>query len=738
MRRCIILLLLLAAPIRAFADSVKVVPDTLGATSASAHSIAELLEGEVAGVRVNREGTGPLAPVRVDIRGASTLRGDDQPLWIVDGAIMENVSGTNVNAFWNYPEVAQPAGINTFFHLSPYDIESIEILKDASATALYGSRGAAGVIIVKTKLSGEQGGENFQWNSNVGCEFDGGLIHNHYLNVGAAKRNTAFNSSLSYRNYASGADGVGSDDLSFRSSFETKAAKGLWFGASIMGGAGVFDNTGTGLADYQDNGKHYGATASAWLRFNILPGLDWTTNAGADYRSENRFIWYGTGNNIGAAYKGLAGITNNTALSCDVLSSFNFKRYLAVKHGLSANLGVEWYGGHNTYNSLAAHDYLAEELKAYGISISNSVRPTFAFDESPSHAAVFGRIGYSFNDLAGINATWRADKAMSAFDGRIEQYPAADIWADLHKAFLKSSKIVSQLRLTAGFGYSGNERSLLYPFFDKAVDAGTVPQIETARRTYFDARSLQRLREWNTGLRAGFLSNRIVVEGKYFDRFIDDSFDIFDSGVKDTDGKWKKSDAVLHSSRSSSFTSRGFEIGISALLIKTDDIVWSLRGNFTAGRTQVVEINEESANGVIGYPVGSLMGWDVDSNGYYKDIVPDGIINRADCIMLGNRIPESYGGFGSTIKFQGFTLDLDADYAFGFNEIDDDSMREENRTMLTPRYILMGDFMRLSRAALYYDIPLHTPAVKGLTVSLSGYNLFTVMPSVVFGFTLKL
>lgn len=723
----------------AFAEASKVVPDSLGAKQAAAHTLAELLEGEVAGVRVSRTGTSPLSPVSVDIRGISTLRGDDQPLWIVDGAVIENASGLNLNPFWNYSGLGRIGAINTFFQLSPEDVENIEVLKDASATALYGSRGAAGVIIVKTKLAPEYGREKgLQLKSSVGYELQGGFFHNHYLNYGMSRRNTSYNSSVSCRRFAGGADGIGANDLTFRSSLETRAAKGMWFGVNFMGGLGSFDNSGTSLADYQDDGKRYGATASAWLRFNLFPGLDWTTTAGGDFRSMNRFVWYGTQTPVGAANNGLAGITNNTALSYNLNSALNFKRYFAVRHGLELHAGVDYNGSHNSYNSLAAHDYLAEELRARGISISNSNRPTWLFTETLARYALFTSIAYSFDDIFGLNASYRADKTINAYDGRFEQYPAGSAWLDLRNLFFKSSTAVSQLRLEGGFGWSGNEKNLLYPFLDTAVDARTVAEVEKARRTYINARSLQRLREWTAGLKAGFLSGRIALEAKYFNRSVNDGLDIFDSGVMDTEGKWDESKPVLFSTRSSDFTARGFELALSASVIKTRDVEWTLRGNFAEARTQLVNVDGEDAwydpgyvgsgrfaANLTGAPVGAIMGYEVDSDGYYKDNVPDGVINESDRVMLGNLLPETYGGFGSTLRLYGFTLDLSADYAAGFDVIDGEAMCAENRTSLTSRYVSRGDFLRLSRVALSYDIPLPDSAVKGLSVTLSGHNLCT-------------
>ena len=94
-----------------------------------------LLQGKAAGVQVMTNTGAPGSPVSVKIRGVVTT-GNSQPLYVVDG--MPMASGTGDNAF----------GINS---LNPGDIESIQILKDASSAAIYGSRGSNGVVLITTK-----------------------------------------------------------------------------------------------------------------------------------------------------------------------------------------------------------------------------------------------------------------------------------------------------------------------------------------------------------------------------------------------------------------------------------------------------------------------------------------------------------------------------------------------------------------------------------------------------------
>ena len=123
-----------------------------------ANSVENYIQGRAAGVYVSSNGFEPGAPTSIKIRGTNSLTGNSQPLYVIDGIIVnsatEDVSDplTGGNSY-----LSPQAGITG---LNPQDIESVEILKDASATAIYGSRGANGVIIITTK-QGETGNAKF-------------------------------------------------------------------------------------------------------------------------------------------------------------------------------------------------------------------------------------------------------------------------------------------------------------------------------------------------------------------------------------------------------------------------------------------------------------------------------------------------------------------------------------------------------------------------------------------------
>jgi TonB-linked SusC/RagA family outer membrane protein len=111
-------------------------------------TVDQLLQGRAAGVQVTQNAANPGSGISVRIRGTSSLRGNNEPLYVVDGIIISSASEDVVATGGNNTGQEQQNGLNG---INPRDIEDIQILKDASATAIYGSRGANGVILITTK-----------------------------------------------------------------------------------------------------------------------------------------------------------------------------------------------------------------------------------------------------------------------------------------------------------------------------------------------------------------------------------------------------------------------------------------------------------------------------------------------------------------------------------------------------------------------------------------------------------
>lgn len=111
--------------------------------------ISRSLEGRVAGVSVqNVSGTFGTAP-KIRVRGATSIYGSSKPLWVLDGVIMEDVTEVDADALSSGDAATLIS--SAIAGLNADDIESFQILKDGSATSIYGARAMAGVIVVTTK-----------------------------------------------------------------------------------------------------------------------------------------------------------------------------------------------------------------------------------------------------------------------------------------------------------------------------------------------------------------------------------------------------------------------------------------------------------------------------------------------------------------------------------------------------------------------------------------------------------
>jgi TonB-linked SusC/RagA family outer membrane protein len=130
---------------------------------AGENNVLSTLSGRVAGVQINQAGTGPGGTSKVVVRGYASIAGSNSPLFVIDGVPMNNPQGGG----GQFGGLDFGDGIS---NLNPDDIESINVLKGASATALYGSRGQNGVIMITTKRGESRKGIGVEFNSNVAFE----------------------------------------------------------------------------------------------------------------------------------------------------------------------------------------------------------------------------------------------------------------------------------------------------------------------------------------------------------------------------------------------------------------------------------------------------------------------------------------------------------------------------------------------------------------------------------------
>lgn len=207
--------------------------DIANVTSTSANT---LLQGKAAGVQVVQNSGTPGGGIMVRVRGSTSLTASNNPLYVVDGVPVNSAGGSNIDV--------GNQGLNAISSLSPSDIESIEVLKDASATAIYGARGANGVVLITTKS-------------------------------GSASKQTQFNANYTYgaKEFANQLDMLNTPD------FMKMYVDGLYADIDNIFGAYLplvhpYDNWGTYQDRYNTLSQYLGAFGLNFGSYAGLPALD--------------------------------------------------------------------------------------------------------------------------------------------------------------------------------------------------------------------------------------------------------------------------------------------------------------------------------------------------------------------------------------------------------------------------------------------------------------------------------
>ncbi len=142
-------------------------------TSAPAKAVDEQLAGKIAGVTVSENSGVPGGGMQVQIRGATSILGSGDPLFIVDGVIVSDASIpsglSSISRSSGTTSSTQDQTVNRMADINPNDIESIEVLKSAAASAIYGSRATNGVVVITTK-KGKAGNTRYSITQRIGSQ----------------------------------------------------------------------------------------------------------------------------------------------------------------------------------------------------------------------------------------------------------------------------------------------------------------------------------------------------------------------------------------------------------------------------------------------------------------------------------------------------------------------------------------------------------------------------------------
>ena len=745
MKKFITLLLLFLAggPIWA-QDSVT---DTLNIGRQSAQSPADLLRGRISGVRISLTDGNPNGFISTHIRGLNSLRGDSQPLWIVDGVILGNGPKDNIDAFWqrggitskgdiipDYSGLSYTSRLNDLAFLDPYTIENITVLKDISETALYGAQGADGIILISTRMPAEERLINIH--SNLAWNFSG-FGHNHSASIGGKIKQTSYNVSGYFRHNDYSDRHSKSDFGGISLGFRSEASAIIQFGLnssltvskqSSAAGAAYFGrpslmmlerypslfpyDTKTGwVEDYDDDTKDYRALISAFVNVKLSHALLLRVNMGADFQNNTRYIWYGEGTSFGKENAGAASVLSSALLNANASVNLEYNRYFASRHHLKANISGDVNGYYNKYGVINGTNFDLPYLRAHGVHASGSRSVPYRFTRSHLLAGTYLSAAYDYNSYAGINALVRVDFSPK-YGNQPMIYPAASIFTDFKKILLPDNKFVSDLKLTAGWGKAGKEISIPYELLYKYQTS--FPEAVPGTAIYYDGLGRINSNEWNVGLQTRFWDERIFLSAKWYHKTTSDDFDVWFFG-KHSGNFWTKAhQGQVLSSDSAILNNTGFEFDAEAEIFRDRLISWTVRGNLS--------LNQDKMDGM---SVATITGFRENSDGSPEDINGDGTLTDSDKVPLGFSIPKLYGGFGTKFSVKDFTLDIQFDGAAGHQIANLSKLFGDGKQLLSASYVENGDFLRLSRVSAMYDIRLKRTWIKALGVSLSATNLFT-------------
>lgn len=709
-------LLCLTAP--SFAQTE--VKDTLGLDKSWANTPAAILEGKVPGVLVTATDGSLSGALNTYIRGLNALGDDSQPLWIVDGVMLNRSQNLNLTPFWGNEGRVYASAFNDLAFLNPYDIESIQVLQDAAATALYGSRGANGVIIVTTGKAKEKA-LDIHWNSNVSLSSAGkvegtrsALGHNHSLRVSTNRNQASYYLSGFFRQEK----GVvtGNDNMlgALRIGFDVRANRVIQTGLNCSLSVGRQGNAasvtapgepsrtltmryptlaGSTLegwdADYVDYANEYRLVNSAYINVNLLENLSVRGDIGVDYQNSSRYFWYGNGTPFGLEMNGANAILAG--------SSFGYNGKVALHYAVAGDeaafevtAGAEMLGGLDKLGNMSGSDIFSHFLREKSINIMASKPMSHRVDENYSHVGFFVNPSLNLEDILGMDLVLRADTTPRFDLGKYVWYPGATLWFNLKETFFRDSEAVSLLKLSNGWGSSGMERVVPYiavPEFSLIEPVS----VESGSEDFCTALLRSRSSEYNVRLEAGFL-DRFTFSAAWYDRTTSEKMDLrlFGQRMSHTPEYFEKADprrvAIINDYQ---LRNRGFEFGLSADIVKGDGLLWNVSAN--------AAFNDHSNNAVL----------------------------EPEIVRF---LPKYYGGVGTTFSAGGFFLDAQARFVGGNEILNLNSVAKDGFPESLDGLYEKGNYFRLSRVSAGYDIPIRAKWIQNVRVHVSGNNLLTVSP----------
>ena len=713
----------------------------------------QLINGKVSGVQIMSNSGSPTAGSTIRIRGGASLNASNDPLIVLDGVPLEagGISGNTGN----------------FLSLiNPSDIESMTILKDASSTAIYGSRASNGVIIITTKkgsndrmkvslsttnsiqtrtkladmLSHDEfvdvinsrgtdaqrallGTSNTDWNDQIYQNAFG--TDNNVSIAGRLAKNCPIRVSIGYYNQS----GLLKTDkaerltgsVSLSPSFFDDHLKvnvnvkgsvnnnrfaetgAIWAAATynptlpVYSGSHAFggylealDNVGEPVnaavlnpLGYIKQNKstskvtRFVGNADVDYRVHFLPDLKFHATLGYDYAEGKGKVYvpaeamqyYTTG---GRDYSYGPQKNTNRLLT----TYLNYNKYLdSWKSNIDATVGYD-------YQFWKSTSPLYSELNTLGAVQSTSA----ATDQRHALISYYARLNYTFDSRYMLTATVRRD-GTSRFnkDNRWGTFPSVALaWRVSEEAFLKDNTVLSNLKLRASYGVTGQQDGIgnynylpVYTYSQTGAEVQFGNQfINTYRpEAYVSDLKWETTTSWNAGFDFGFLKDRISGSFDFYTRKTEDLLATVAAPAGSTFDK-----TIL--TNVGNVDSKGIEVTLNATPIQTKDWNWDVSFNMTWQKMKVKNLSLVESSAVTNTAVGPWIDgyqFQVLSEGYepymfyvyhqlydektgkpiegaYADLNDDGVIDSNDLYRYKSPAPDFIYGFSTSLRYKKWTL----------------------------------------------------------------------------------
>ncbi|MBN7811071.1 TonB-dependent receptor [Algoriphagus sp. H41] len=764
-------------------------------------NLSNALSGKVQGVNVSINSGRPGGRANIRIRGNTSVSIANDPLYVIDGVIMHATGLAN--------------GSTPIDYINPNDIASVEILKDASATAIYGARGANGVILVSTKRGSQSGGMiAYEGNYSIGVlpkkipllnseeflatedlayqnaqkydpngwrngiykdpalkrtdprlfdangkplydtdwqdeSFKPAFTQSHQLNFTSGNVDDNFGVFLGYRDE----DGLMANSwmkrYSSRFVFDSKIKDWIKVGGVLsyndqkesqvdpLGNGGIIamrqvlealpiipvkypDGSWAGNADYPgmeggNNPIHVSedriylvntqtVLGNVYANLYLAKGLEFRSNLSVNIVNQ-RVDYYG-GRDLNYISKNQGG---DASIFNDRLNSWQFENYLTYikefnqNHAINAMAGIAWQHV-DRFNSTARaqnfqDDYFAfNNLGAGAVAVQpNSGTVAYGLN------SYFSRINYTLRDKYLFTFTGRVDGSSKFGESnRYAFFPsAAFAWRASDENFLSSSNVISNLKLRASVGQTGNSEVTAY---QALAGMGNYTVIFNDQRQI--GIGVSRLAnpdlKWEVtsqvdfGAEIGFLQNRLMFELDLYRKITDDM--LLSAPVPSSSGY------TVVSKNVGSMENKGVEFGLNTVNVEKTDFSWSTNFNLSINKNKVKALTGGSdiflGSTIVreGEPVGSFFGfvhegtWNTEEETVaasynkrpgdikYKDVNEDGVINDSDRVIIGKGIPDGFGTFANTFRLKNFELLVDIQFTYGNDVLFRSKHSAEDRT----------------------------------------------------------